>query len=317
MVNHFASLLSNLDLYRSTVISDNYRLSPAAGFTLTADSGELIILSDLFSYEGQDRLYSPLINRNYLKIALPAALQRFYDLLFPSSSSIHYKQFLLYCYLRILESSDRSEDIRVYDPRITYNLDELTLFFKQHKLTNYTASDAVFNILLMGAANTNDSTEATTNSFIVKQIPETSSVLVYSTTEQKYYKAGKLPSYSAAGMAIAVTSSGTSSNVSTSIPVGDTGAAFSIIGPLADLMNVQANQLFFSVEAPYLFNLEAKLKELNNAQQIVSDMLSFGKDATNISYENMWRQHFNSAYSLSGLLLAYVERVHAVWQTVM
>lgn len=193
----------------------------------------------------------------------------------------------------------------------------MTLFFKQHKLTNYTAPDAVFNILLMGAASTNDNTEADTNNFIVKQIPETSSVQVYSTTEQKYYKAGKLPGYSSADMSIAVTPTGTAPNVSTAIPVGDTGASFSIVGPLADLINVQANPLFFSIEAPYSFNLVAKLKELDNAQQVVSDMLNFGSGAANVSYENMWKMHFNSVYRLSGLLLAYVERVHSVWLMAM
>jgi hypothetical protein len=205
----------------------------------------------------------------------------------------------------------------MHDSRITYNLNELTSFFRQHKLTNFTAPTAAFNVVLSGIASVGDNTEAATNNFIVKQVPDTANVLVYSATEQKYYKAGKSPTAISADMDIAVTPSSTNPNVSSPIKVGDTGISFSVTGPLSNLASLQANQMFFSVEAPYTFSLVSKLKELDNSQQIVADMLMFRRDSLNVSYENIWNQHFNDAFRLSGLLLAYVERVNKVWQTVM
>lgn len=70
----------------------------------------------------------------------------------------------------------------------------------------------------------------------------------------------------------------------------------------------------FSTNVPPKFNLLDKISEITSRDYVVQNMLEFSRDLCNVTYENIWDQHYNSIYRFAGLLLAYVERVNIVCQ---
>ena len=94
---------------------------------------------------------------------------------------------------------------------------------------------------------------------------------------------------------------------------------FSITGPFQggdiDFSTTSTKTWSFTVETPFNFNFSSKFDELETSYQAVDDMFLKYRESSNVSYEHLWRQHFNSVYRFAGLLLAYVERVNQVWQS--
>jgi hypothetical protein len=70
----------------------------------------------------------------------------------------------------------------------------------------------------------------------------------------------------------------------------------------------------FAVSAAPTFNILDKIKALDAYSYAVEAMFSYEHSSCNNTYQNLWNLHFNPAYRLAGLLLAYVERVNLVWQ---
>jgi len=102
MVNHFASLLSNLNLFVTEPSQYNYVLGDGeAGHNdviFITSAGQSLTLSDTYTTTDAVKHRSIFIDRNYTPIPLPRELQSVYDILFPTEASVYYKQFLLYCY---------------------------------------------------------------------------------------------------------------------------------------------------------------------------------------------------------------------------
>jgi hypothetical protein len=83
---------------------------------------------------------------------------------------------------------------------------------------------------------------------------------------------------------------------------------------LVDFLTAGNKIWSFSSNVPPRFDLLSKIKEIDARDYVVDNMLNFNKDHCDISYENIWRQHYNDIYRFAGLLLAYVERVNLVCQ---
>jgi hypothetical protein len=264
------------------------------------------------------KLNYPLINKDYLPQVLPLELQNTYNILFPPNTSLYYKHFLVYCYLRIIAAAGLRNSTLSYDKRTTYDLDDFTDYFRFSRATISESNDPDFKILISGKIKGAETLKYYANNFVVRQIENSDSVLVFSTTQEEYYKFGKLPSKNPEGMEIALTPNPASPGVSSIIPVGDTGMYFSITGPFqggnTDFSTTSFKTWSFTVETPFNFDFSSKLKELENSYQLVDNMFLKYKESCDPSYEYLWRQHFNSVYRLAGLLLGYVERVNLLWQ---
>jgi hypothetical protein len=312
MVNHFASLLANLDMVNSSIAFQHYTLSTShTGQGLILSTGNPLGIEELEGVPSINKDYSVLINKDYNPIILPAELQQFYNIIFHASASKHYKQFLLYCYLRLIAATDRAADVKTYDNRISYVLDDLVDFFHTPRLLVVQNPQEPFQLLVSGNFSTSTDVKSGVNHFAVRQVGNSSNILIYSLTDHLYVKQGETASMDPVNMEIALDFIG---NVSAPVTIGGTGLSITLAGDFNTFNNTANKLWFFSAEAPLKFDLLGIVSELEACQEVVSNMLGFGRDHCNISYENMWNQHFNIVYRFAGLLLAYVERVHNVWR---
>lgn len=319
MVNHFASLLGNLNIANIAEALETYVLADEFDFDITSEDGDLIALTAYPYAEAAQKNYTPLVNRHLGQIELPQTLQRFYDLLFPTGSSDYFKQFLLYTYLRIVAASDKGEDVKLYDPRIAYDLDNISDYFRFPRVSITASSDPSYKLLITGSFKNKEDVEYFTNDFIISQVGLTTDVLIYCPTQGKYHKQGKPAARSSTGMINTLQLAENNSTISKTIAIGETGLKFNITGPFtADaprgFLTTGNRSWAFSAEAPFVFDFASKMKELSANYQIVENMLEYGEELCNSSYSRMWHMHYNDTYRLAALLLAYVERVDFVWQ---
>lgn len=316
MVNHSASLLINLNLNKVDPLVENYILGDELSFLLAGDNNEIIALDDLYTQIKLSRSYYILINKDYNKIDLPLELQNFYSLIFPDTSSEYFKQFLLYSYLRIINATDRADDIKKYDTRLSYDLNQIEAYFNFSKLLEPVANNQDFKLSVSGKFTQDFSINSTIQNFIIKQIDDSSEVLIFSTTQGKFYKFGKLPSDTKSEMSVNIQKSTINDKVSNVVYIGDTGLNF-IISSKNDLNTFSntSNKLWvFNVYSPLTFNYSYFFNEFSKNPRIIENMLNYKRDLCDITYENIWRLHYNDVYKFAGLLLAYIERVNLLWQ---
>jgi len=319
MYNHFATLLSNLDLTYSAPMQESYLLADELSDFLGTASGDYIALDDYYTTIKTAKTASVLVNKDFAQLELPDALKRFYDVLFPPTASDYYKQFLLYCYLRIVAASDKSNDIKTYDNRLTYKLDEITDYFRFTKISIPRGNNLNYRLLVSGKLGLSDDVKYFLNSFILKQVDNTKNVLIFSSTQLKYYKQGKPPSNNSAGMEVPFASA---QNISEPLIIGDTGLVCRLSGPFDSSdpsinFSATGNKIWtFTAETPFNLDFSEKLKELTTHNVIIDDMLNYSDTSCTSVYSNMWHSHYNSVYRVAGLLLAYVERVDLVWRNI-
>lgn len=316
MINHFASLLLNTDFFFLTRKDADVPLNVGGGVILEAVDGIQLTLSGV-EITTVEKAYSAFLDKDYSKVNLPIDLKIIHDILFPPESSDYYKQFLLYCYLRLIDSTDKAGDILKYDNRVTYKLSDFNEYFRLPRLTVPYSSDGNYSLLVNGKLEATSDANYFVQDFVIRQISNTANILVYSPTQKMYYKSGKKPSQSSTGMEILLEMDQGDSHISRSVPVGDTGLYFKITGPLEEFLTSESKIWSFSAEAPFRFNLITMLNELDVRSSSVANMLNFSKEECDSTYENMWAQHYNSIYRFVGFLLAYVERVNLVWQRAM
>jgi hypothetical protein len=312
MVNHFASLLSNLNLYAMAQTAVSYLLLSSDNYDIVTDDSYLIDLAGEYERSSElVKLVSPLVNNNYNQISLPLDLQKFHNILFPESASSYYKQFLLYCYLRIIESTDRHEDIKKYDHRVSYNLDLIFDYFKFNRVYLSSDNPKEYKLLVFGKMLNSASANYYSNSFIISQIPNTTGVQVYSYTQNQYYKPFSLPVASANNSTITLSAS--NPGITDAVAIGDTGLFFSIVGNFQNFISPYTRSWEFTAEAPFRFDFLAKMQEFKTYQHIVTKMLDYRRAECDMTYENIWNLHHSDVYKLAGLLLAYVERVNLIY----
>lgn len=311
MVNHFATLLTNLDMSYMDSVKREKSIHASSVLVTARDQRIVTSLYEIFLQKAYK--YSVLLARNYTPVKLPNSLDNFYKLLFPENSSLYYKLFLLYSYLRIVDSTDRKDDIKKYDNRLTYDLSSIEEYFRFYKKTSPVASNQNYSLLVSGDLKTDEQTNGYKNDFVIYQQENSRNLYVYSITQSRFYKKGQAPSKNPIGMENLL-SFGSSASSSNLIDIGDTGLRFVIAGPLDDFMTTSDKRWGFSAEAPFEFDFNQCLKQLEQNTRIVEEMLAFSSDKCDLSYTNLWQMHYNGVYRLAGLLLAYVQRVNIVCQ---
>lgn len=320
MVNHFASLLGNLPLVSQKLVAIPYTLGdtdPIIDEMFSSDDGaSLFSLEDAYVDLRYTRTVSPFSARDYSRLTLPFELEQFYKILFPETSSLYYKHFLLFTYLKLLNSTTLNPLTLIYDSRITYDLSNSKDYFRFRKNSATFSSSSNYNLTVTGHLKATETTEFYLNNFVVSQIDNSSSIYIFSTTEGKYYKEGSSPSRSSENMEVQLVLSDPS-GVSNKINIGNTGLSFYLTGPFTSqeqgFLTSAKKYWSFTAETCFTFNLPEKLKELEGKYHIVENMLSYPAASDTSSYENIWQTHFNEVYKFSGLLLAYVARVHRLW----
>ena len=312
MVNHFATLLANIDL-SYTDITKRYKHLNNSAIDLGTTKNQKITTSIFDLIPKKVYKYSVLIARNYIPIALPYELESFYNLLFPDNSSNYYKLFLLYNYLRLVEATDRKKDITKYDGRISYDINSIEEYFRFDKKTKPLSSSPEFQLLLNGSYIVDETVNNYKNDFIIYQIDSSRDILVYSTTQQLFYKKGEKPKKNPTGMAH-VLSIGADSKLSQVIDIPGTGLTFCITGPLDNFMSSANKRWGFSVENAFKFDFKDLLDNIEKNSRIVENMLNYNRASSNLTYERLWQMHYNDVYRFVGLLLSYIEKVNTVWQ---
>ena len=287
MVNHYASLLLNL-------------------------AGEKYVSENKSYFTGYD--YSP--------IELPLALQQFYYSLFPRESSFYYKQFLCYCFLRILDSVNMYSDVIKYDPRVTYDLDDLKEYFRLNRISSPTTSNFAFNLVVLGKYEIKQSNNYYFNSYTVEQNEFLPEVYVYSDVDKVFLKNEKQSAIKSDDMRIplfiAPTKGSTPASMTQSVPVGNTGLSFVLTGNFSSLpgegkFTQTANKYWnFIVESPFTFEFIEFFNQLTRKESSIARMINYGeaKTPTNL---NIWMNHFNEAYRFAGLLNMFIEKVNTEW----
>ena len=319
MVNHFASLLGNINLVSRQLIPVASVLGDTDAepdIEVSIDGLELISLEDAYTALKYVKTSSPLMCRDFSALALPRELTGFYQLLFPQETSVYYKHFLLYTYLRLVAATSLAGEVLKYDPRITYDLTELQDYFRFYRNSTPYSSDQNYTLSLLGNLQPDYSLNYHLNNFVVRQVGNTSGVLLFSTTQGLYYKDGQASSRKANGMISQLTTNPTI-GASTIVRIGSTGLSFFIAGPFNDtdlgFLTSSDRVWSFTAETPFIFEFTKKLEEIERHPQIIDNMLSYGSEKCEANYVNLWRMHYNSVYRFVGLIMAYVERVNLVW----
>jgi hypothetical protein len=276
MVNHYASLLLNLP-------------------------GE--------NNPGGVRSY--LVNKDYSPVNLPINLKQFYSILFPDGASDYQKQFLCFAYLRILESTGLTELVYSIDPRVTYDLNKLTEYFRISQISTPTTTDINFNLSVSG-----DFTPSIRNNYYYSSFTITQQgyepVLVVRSDIDKLYLNGLVTSEHISPDVTIPVNYSNSGGMTRDIPIGGTGLSFVITGPI-HLFSQSANKSWnFIAESPFIFNFPAIFKTLKSRESTVDSMLKYGDEALDISNQNIWNNHFNDLYKFAGLLNCYVARVNSL-----
>jgi hypothetical protein len=174
-----------------------------------------------------------------------------------------------------------------------------------------------FELQVDGGIKSSQDINSATAYFNVQQVGNTNAVLIYSPTNKKYYRPGAPASTDSTDMQVAIVGSSGSLTTSSTIAIGDSGLTFTLSGNLSNFTTVGNKYWSFNSTTPLVFDFTAKLAELSSRPATVDAMLEYSKELCSGSYENLWRLHYNNVYKVTGLLLAYVERVNLIWQQKM
>ena len=203
-----------------------------------------------------------------------------------------------------------------YDNRITYDLFELSAtsdYFKIPKISIPKSSDNKFSLIITGKLKQRLEANLFFDSFLIRQEGSTPSITIFSPVQRRYYKFGEADSRSPANMAITISKSAHDDNMSNHIKIGDTGIGFNIVGPLDLFLSGENKSWLFTAETSMKFDIPGLISRLSNERGIVEDMFKFNSTSSTKTYENLWSSHYNDIYRLSGLLLAYVEKVNDIY----
>lgn len=317
MLNHFSSLLTNINLTVIRPTVRNYLLMGADNYVVETNDDAFIEISEIASGSVElETIPSRFLNKDYTVINLPLPLKVIHSLLFPSGTSDYYKQFLLFNYLKVIEAAGLFEHTLKYDKRISYDLHDLSEsseYFRIPKISVPRSSDRRFTLLPSGEMVLQQDLNYFFNTFIIRQIDNSPIISIFSPVQRKYYKFGMSESYYMNDMTTTLSLSEVDSNMTKQIKIGDTGLAFNIVGPMEEFVLEPNKTWKFTAETAFKFDLAKFIKQLGGDFERIKEMFDYGRNIADQNYENLWYSHYNDVYKLAGLLLAYVERVNLVW----
>jgi hypothetical protein len=314
MINHCATLLANIDTAKISVELTNERLFTSEALPLLTNTEVSIDIDEMLSEVTVKKQRALYTNTMFSSMKLPQSLARVHEILFPKNASVYYHNFLLFCYLKILESAGLSAQLTVYDQRITYDLSKSPGYFNLTRISSPISSDPRFSLDIGGSLKASSNVNYYYNNFIVRQISNSSKVYIYSISDNLYYKYNEVPEKSSQNKQIDLIIPAGDFHNTNIVFIGDTGLMFRIHGPMNDF-NMGGNKVWsFIAEAPFNFELAKLLDTLKSREYVVADMLNLEKEKCSEIYENYWSSHFNDIYRFAGLLMAYIERAHILWQ---
>jgi hypothetical protein len=278
MVNHFASLLANISSGKAYANLQNYVLGSDNQNVLGAGITTGLALEDFYSSVYVLKSHNPFINKDYTQLNLPYELQRFHNLLFEEGYSEYFKQFMLFSYLRLIEATDRAEDIKKYDPRITYSLGDFDSYFSFPKVGAVISNDIDFKLLTSGTPLSNPYANAAVNELVIRQVGKTQNILVFSNIQKLFYKPGKPPSKTANGMEITLTLDPLNPSLSQIVNIDGTGLSFHITGPFNGVIpNAWVSLKNYKLNDTVLYNnlTYISIREHNSSNHPSSDTLNW------------------------------------------
>ncbi len=269
-------------------------------------------------------------DHNYNALDLPSALKDFYNMLFPPGSSFYYRQFLCYCFLRVLHSANMQKEITKYDNRISYDLDLLKEYFRLKRSSVPTTSNPNFTLTLLGEYSVTGANNYYFNSYTITQNGTLPEVYVYSDVDKVFFKKDKTSPVKNDDMRIPLTPSSSLSSgnlyiggdyipyrMTKAVPVGNTGLSFVLMGnfddsPVPGKFTDTADKYWnFIVESPFIFEFIEFFNKLVMRDTVIARMIKYGD--TNITNLNIFNNHYNEAYRFSALLNLYIEKLDAIW----
>lgn len=237
-------------------------------------------------------------------ITLPTQLQQFYNLLFPTSISRYYAQFLVFCYLQILRAANQEQFVTSLDNRITYQLENINDYFLINQISVPVLSNFKFPISIFGQYQIDSNIAKNYEDILISQITGIY-VSIYSKTKNLYYNQQTSSSNLTSDFIIKL-SSNLMNTTSDTINVSTTGLSFVIAGSLVDISSASGLTWEFIGQAPFNFDFNAIFTSLLTNQVIVNNMLSFNPVANDSSSLNLWKLHYNPVYRFAGLLNCFV-----------
>ena len=252
---------------------------------------------------------SYIVDRNYSALALPKALQDFYNLLFPIYSTSYQKQFLCYSYLRLIQSTDLSNNLKWIDSRVTYDLDKLTEYFRTYQISTPASNNPNYSLLVFGRY-INNKNNYYYNSYTVSQIGSTNTLSVFSNIDKVFLKGAQSGQTLIGDLTIPIVALDGTNKLSTNIAIGGSNLTFAISGDLTSFNLSSNKQWSFIAEAPLYFSFKEILNSLELSPTVVENMLKYAPSDNSKTNENIWNLHFNPIYRFAGLLNCYVSRVN-------
>jgi len=287
----------------------------------------------LLNLPGENRLTenkSYFTDHNYSALDLPSALKDFYNILFPPGSSFYYRQFLCYCFLRVLHSANMQKEITKYDNRISYDLDLLKEYFRLKRSSVPTTSNPNFTLTLLGDYSVTGANNYYFNSYTITQNGALPEVYVYSDVDKVFLKKDKTSPVKNDDMRIPLTPSSSLSSgnlyiggdyipyrMTKAVPVGNTGLSFVLMGNFDDspapgkFTDTSDKYWNFIVESPFIFEFIDFFNKLVIRDTVIARMIKY--ENTNITNLNIFNNHYNEAYRFSALLNLYIEKLNDIW----
>jgi hypothetical protein len=247
------------------------------------------------------------IPEDYVPITLPRNLDVLYSALFPTNTTRYYKLFLAHNYLNVINAAGMTSQLTDYDPRISYDLHDLT-YFKISRLSNPDVSNPDFPLFLLGKMESAKVNNYFYDSYLIRQVEATLNITIYSRINGVYIdEAGN--TYSTPDDAeITVDFDGGSSPVSQEIFLGKTGISFQL-GNGALFTGTSDKTWEFIAEAPYVFEFSSIFNKISALNPFAS-LKRFDVDISDL--ENIWNFHFNPVYKFAAFLLAYVRVINTL-----
>jgi hypothetical protein len=266
-----------------------------------------LLLNESFAGVGSEHIPS-----GFVSISLFSSLKNFYKLLFPENSSRFYRSFLTHNYLNLIESAGLSNDLKSFDPRISYDLNAEKDFFKFHRISNISYGSAVdnknFSLTIKGKYNAQIDVDDHYEHILISQTG-VNTVTVQSLVNNKFY----LNSSGGTNHTLNFTDNAGHTGPTDFVNIGNTGISFSLYAPTNFATTTKTWE--FIIEAPFNFsfdNLNSLLKISDNA---INQMLAVTPNFDTSKYENLWKTHFNPVYRVSGLIIAFVSRIDAQFES--
>lgn len=236
------------------------------------------------------------IPASFKTLPLSGSMYAVYNLLFPVASRF-YKNFLTYNYLTLIDAAGMTGDLRRFDLRITYDLQDYTDYFRYSRISNIVYSDNRFKLTVRGKNKADTINGISQNTYQIDQVGSSNSVTIENqntgdteTIELSFDGGSSVP-----------------------IKILNTSLNFSIASPYT-FTDSSTKQWKFMVESPYEFNFNKLFEKLLLNTANINSMLTNKPSFNTTQYEAIWRGHPGFVNRFAALLIAFVARMDYLYQ---